>query len=146
MLFTTVFDYIAGLLIDKYRGERNKARLFLIISICVNLGLLGFFKYSGLLVETFNTATGLAVPLPQVMLPIGISFYTFESLSYSIDVYRGDAPIQRNIIDFGTYISFFPHLVAGPIVKYEYLADQLHNRQETLEIHRRFPALSGWHV
>jgi alginate O-acetyltransferase complex protein AlgI len=133
MLFTTVFDYIAGFLIDKYRGEKNKARVFLIISICVNLGLLGFFKYSGMLVNTFNVLTGLAAPIPQVVLPIGISFYTFESLSYTIDIYHEKAPIQRNMIDFGTYISFFPHLVAGPIVRYEYLADQLHNRQETLE-------------
>jgi len=133
MLFTSVFNFIAGMLLDKYRAERGRARLFLIISICVNVGLLGFFKYSGMLVGTFNAATGLSVPMPQVMLPIGISFYTFEALSYCIDVYRGDAPIQRNLIDFGTYISFFPHLVAGPIVKYEYLADQLHNRQETFE-------------
>jgi alginate O-acetyltransferase complex protein AlgI len=133
MLFTTVFDYIAGFVIDKYRETPKKARVFLIISICVNLGLLGFFKYSGLLVSTLNNLIGLSIPLPLVALPIGISFYTFESLSYTIDVYRGDAPIQRNIIDFGAYISFFPHLVAGPIVRYEYLADQLHNRQETME-------------
>ncbi len=133
MLFTTVFDYIAGHLIDKYRSEPVKARVFLIISICVNLGLLGFFKYSDLLVGTFNSISGLSVPLPAVVLPIGISFYTFESLSYSIDIYRGEAPAQRNIIDFGAYISFFPHLVAGPIVRYEDLADQLNNRQETLE-------------
>ncbi len=131
MLFTTLFNYIAGVLLDKYREERSKARVFLIISICVNVGLLGFFKYSGLLVETFHVLTGIPVPVPQVVLPIGISFYTFEALSYSIDVYRGDAPIQRNLVDFGTYISFFPHLVAGPIVRYEYLADQLHNRRET---------------
>jgi alginate O-acetyltransferase complex protein AlgI len=132
MLFTTGFDYIAGHLIEKYRAQRVKSRVFLIISICVNLGLLGFFKYSDLLVGTFNSISGLSVPLPAVVLPIGISFYTFESLSYSIDIYRGEAPSQRNIIDFGAYISFFPHLVAGPIVRYEYLADQLHNRQETL--------------
>ena len=133
MLFTTAFDYIAGFVIDKYRETPKKARVFLIISICVNLGLLGFFKYSDMLVSTLNTLTGLSVPLPAVVLPIGISFYTFESISYTVDVYRGDAPIQRNMIDFGTYISFFPHLVAGPIVRYEYLADQLHNRQETME-------------
>lgn len=133
MLFTTAFDYFAGFVIDKYRNERKKARAFLIFSICVNLGLLGYFKYSALLVSTCNAITGLTFPVPQVALPIGISFYTFESLSYTIDVYRGEAPIQRNIIDFGTYISFFPHLVAGPIVRYEYLADQLHNRKETVE-------------
>lgn len=133
MLFTTLFDYIAGLMIEKYRHNKSKAKIILIVSTCVNLGLLGYFKYSGLLLNTFNALSGLAVPVPQVVLPIGISFYTFESLSYTIDVYRGEAPIQSNIIDFGTYISFFPHLVAGPIVKYEFLADQLHNRKETLE-------------
>lgn len=133
MLFTTGFDYIAGHYISKYRDEKVKARVFLIISICVNLGLLGFFKYSSLLVETFNSIAGFSIPLPAVALPIGISFYTFESLSYSIDIYRGEAPAQRNIIDFGAYISFFPHLVAGPIVRYEDLAEQLHSRQETLE-------------
>lgn len=133
MLFTTGFDYIAGYYISKYRDEKAKARIFLIISICVNLGLLGFFKYSSLLVETFNSIAGFSIPLPAVALPIGISFYTFESLSYSIDIYRGEAPAQRNLIDFGAYISFFPHLVAGPIVRYEDLAEQLHNRQETLE-------------
>ncbi len=133
MLFTTLFDYIAGIMIEKYRNNKRKARIILIVSICVNLGLLGYFKYSGLLLNTFNFLTGFSVSVPQVVLPIGISFYTFESLSYTIDVYRGEAPIQSNIIDFGTYISFFPHLVAGPIVKYEFLADQLHNRQETLD-------------
>lgn len=132
MLFTTGFDYIMGHFIEKYRNTPY-SRPLLIFSICVNLGLLGFFKYSGLLVQTVNSLSGLALAVPEVALPIGISFYTFESLSYNIDIYRGEAPAQRNIIDFGTYIAFFPHLVAGPIVRYEYLADQLQNRQETLE-------------
>ena len=133
MLSTIAFDYLAGHLITKYRENTVKARTVLVISICINLLLLGYFKYSGLLVDTFNSFTGLAVPVPDVVLPIGISFYTFESLSYMIDIYRGEAPAQRNIIDFGTYISFFPHLVAGPIVRYEDLAAQLQNRTETFE-------------
>lgn len=132
MLFTTGFDYIMGHFIEKYRGTAT-SRVLLIFSICVNLALLGFFKYSSLLVQTVNSLSGLALPVPEVALPIGISFYTFESLSYNIDIYRGEAPAQRSIIDFGTYIAFFPHLVAGPIVRYEYLADQLRNRQESLE-------------
>ncbi len=133
MLFTTAFNYCAGVLLDKFRANRVRARAVLVGSICVNVGLLSYFKYSGLLVGTFDSMTGLTFPLPQVVLPIGISFYTFEAISYCVDVYRRKAPIQRNIIDFGTYISFFPHLVAGPIVRYEVLADQLHNRQETLQ-------------
>ncbi|WP_457943228.1 MBOAT family O-acyltransferase [Caproiciproducens sp. LBM24188] len=133
MLFTTLFDYFVGVLLDHFRDNRTAARWILVMSICVNVGLLGYFKYSDLLVQTFNGITGLSVPPPQVVLPIGISFYTFEALSYAVDVYRGQAPIQRNVIDFGTYISFFPHLVAGPIIKYEFMADQLHNREETLE-------------
>ena len=133
MLFTIAFDYLAGHLITKYRENTVKARTVLVISICINLLLLGYFKYSGLLVDTFNSFTGLAVPVPDVVLPIGISFYTFESLSYMIDIYRGEASAQRNIIDFGTYIAFFPHLVAGPIVRYEDLAAQLQNRTETFE-------------
>lgn len=133
MLFTAAFDYAVGLLIAKYSERPGRKKLVLIFSICVNLGLLCFFKYAGLLVGTLNSLTGLSVPAPEVALPIGISFYTFESLSYSIDIYRGDAPPQRNLIDFGAYISFFPHLVAGPIIRYRDMEAQLHNRRETLE-------------
>ena len=109
------------------------AKAFVYESVIVNLSLLGFFKYSGLLVSTFNSATGLSVPVPEVTLPIGISFYTFQSMSYTIDIYRNRAPRQHHIVDYGTYVSFFPYLVAGPIVRYEVLALQVMNRQETLE-------------
>ena len=133
MLFTAAFDYAVGLLIEKYAGKPRAQKLVLVLSICVNLGMLCFFKYAGLLAGTLSSLTGLSVPTPSVALPIGISFYTFESLSYSIDIYRGDAPAQRNFIDFGAYISFFPHLVAGPIIRYRDMAAQLRDRRETLE-------------
>mgnify|MGYP001623024290 FL=1 len=133
MLFTAFFDYFNGAMVDRFRDRPKIAKGFLISSVIVNLALLGFFKYSGLLVTTFNSATGLSVPVPEVALPIGISFYTFESMSYTIDIYRNRAPRQRSLVNYGAYVSFFPHLVAGPIVRYEDLALQLTDRRETLE-------------
>ena len=102
-------------------------------NVLINLGLLGWFKYAGLLVTTFDQITGLGVSVPEVALPIGISFYTFESISYAVDVYRREAPPMKNIINFATYLSFFPHLVAGPIVRYKNLQEQVLCRQETLQ-------------
>lgn len=123
------------------------AKAFVFESVIVNLSLLGFFKYSGLLVSTFNSATGLSVPVPEVTLPIGISFYTFQSMSYTIDIYRNRAPRQHHIVDYGTYVSFFPYLVAGPIVRYEVLALQVMNRAGNAgKIHPGRPALPGWLV
>ena len=133
MLFTAFIDYFNGAMVDKYRDRPKIAKAFVCESVIVNLSLLGFFKYSGLLVETFNGLTGLAVPVPQVALPIGISFYTFQSMSYTIDIYRNRAPRQHHIVDYGAYVSFFPYLVAGPIVRYEVLAKQIVDRKETVE-------------
>lgn len=110
MLFSTVVDYILGRLIDANRGK-SASKVFLATSIGVNLLLLGVFKY--------------AKVLP---LPIGISFYTFQTMSYTIDVYRGEAKVQKNILDFGVFVSMFPQLIAGPIVKYKVVADSLHDR------------------
>ncbi len=133
MLFSTVLDYTCGHFIDKYRTKNKKiAKTFLIISICVNLGLLGFFKYAGFLTDTLNALGFFNLPSIEVPLPIGISFYTFQTMSYSIDVYRNDAPVQRNIITFGTYVALFPQLIAGPIVRYKDVAYQLDHRKETL--------------
>ncbi|MCI5729518.1 MAG: MBOAT family protein, partial [Clostridia bacterium] len=101
MLFTAFIDYFNGAMVDKYRDRPKIAKAFVCESVIVNLSLLGFFKYSGLLVETFNGLTGLAVPVPQVALPIGISFYTFQSMSYTIDIYRNRAPRQHHIVDYG---------------------------------------------
>ena len=133
MIFTILVDYVCGLCVARFIDRRGKAKLFITINIVINLALLGFFKYAGMLVGTFDAVTGLGLSIPEVALPIGISFYTFESMSYAIDVYRREAPAMRSIIDFAAYLSFFPHLVAGPIVRYEALQAQVLNRRETLE-------------
>lgn len=134
MLFSTVVDYTCGHFIDKYRTKNKKvAKAFLITSIVINLSLLGFFKYAGFIANTLNVAIPfLNLPVVKVPLPIGISFYTFQTMSYSIDVYRNDAPVQKNIITFGTYVALFPQLIAGPIVRYKDVAYQLDHRKETL--------------
>lgn len=133
MLFSTVLDYTCGHFIDKYRlSNKRVAKAWVIVSVCVNLGLLGFFKYAGFITDTLNAIPFFSLPSIEVPLPIGISFYTFQTMSYSIDVYRGDAPVQRNIITFGTYVALFPQLIAGPIVRYKDIAYQLDHRKETL--------------
>jgi alginate O-acetyltransferase complex protein AlgI len=134
MIFSTVVDYTCGRFIDKYRHKDDKkARAFLVASMVINLSLLGFFKYAGFITDTLNFLPFLNIPSFKVALPIGISFYTFQTMSYSIDVYRGDAPVQKNIISFGTYVSLFPQLIAGPIVRYKDVAYQLDHRRETLD-------------
>lgn len=134
MIFSTIVDYTCGYFIDKYRTKNKKvAKAFLITSVVTNLSLLGFFKYAGFLANTLNVAIPiLNLPVVKVPLPIGISFYTFQTMSYSIDVYRNDAPVQKNIVTFGTYVSLFPQLIAGPIVRYKDVAYQLDHRKETL--------------
>ena len=134
MIFSTIVDYTCGYFINKYREtNKKKAKGFLIASVCINLSLLGFFKYAGFLTNTLNYLPFLNIPTLKIPLPIGISFYTFQTMSYSIDVYRGDAPMQKNIITFGTYVSLFPQLIAGPIVRYKDVAYQLDHRRETLD-------------
>ena len=134
MIFSTIVDYTCGYFINKYRHVNDKkAKVFLIASMVINLSLLGFFKYAGFITDTLNYLPFLNIPSLKVPLPIGISFYTFQTMSYSIDVYRGDAPVQRNIISFGTYVSLFPQLIAGPIVRYKDIAYQLDHRRETLD-------------
>ncbi len=134
MLFSTVVDYTCGYFIDKYRTKNKKiAKTFLITSVVINLSLLGFFKYAGFITDTLNAIPFFSLPSIEVPLPIGISFYTFQTMSYSIDVYRNDAPVQRNIITFGTYVALFPQLIAGPIVRYKDVAYQLDHRRETLD-------------
>ena len=134
MIFSTVVDYTCGYFISKNRLKNKKvAKRFLLASVVINLSLLGFFKYAGFLTDTLNFLPFLNIPSFTVPLPIGISFYTFQTMSYSIDVYRGDAPVQKNIITFGTYVSLFPQLIAGPIVRYKDVAYQLDHRRETLD-------------
>lgn len=128
MLFSTVVDYVNGRLIGRYRG-RNQAKAFLVSSVMINLFILCFFKYADFLIRSVNSLTGLDLPLLNLPLPIGISFYTFQTMSYTIDVYRGRAKVQRNILDFGVYVTMFPQLIAGPIVKYSSVEESLHNRK-----------------
>ena len=135
MVISTIVDYTCGFFINKYRESApKKAKGFLIASMVINLSMLGFFKYSGMVIKSLNLLPFINIPplkLPE--LPIGISFYTFQTMSYSIDVYRREAPVQRNIITFGTYVSLFPQLIAGPIVRYKDVAYQLDHRRETLD-------------
>lgn len=127
MIFSTILDYCCGRVVEKYRNT-YKAKIGLSVSIVINLGMLCLFKYSGLLVETFNSIFSSSVSAPDLPLPIGISFYTFQTMSYTIDVYRGDVNAQKNIFTFGAYVSLFPQLIAGPIVRYETIEKQLNNR------------------
>ena len=127
MIFSTVLDYTCGRLVERYRGT-PKQKIGLIISLCGNLGLLFFFKYADFLAGTINSLAGFSLPKHNLPLPIGISFYTFQTMSYTIDVYRGTAKVQRNIISFGAYVALFPQLIAGPIVRYRDIAEELDTR------------------
>lgn len=133
LLFSTVVDFIHGKLVDAYKNKGNMAaaKMAVASSVMINLGLLCFFKYADFLIGSVNTATGNDTPLLNLALPIGISFYTFQTMSYTIDVYRGDAKVQKNIVSFGAYVSMFPQLIAGPIVRYSTVERELNCRKET---------------
>lgn len=136
MLASIVQGYLFGILIEKYSDSNNSKklpRLFLIISACFSLALLGWCKYADFFIENFNEGTGLSVPLLNIALPIGISFYTFQILSYVIDIYRKAAPAQKNPIHLALYISMFPQLIAGPIVRYTNIEPQLKKRFHSME-------------
>ena len=135
MLFSTVFDYGNGIAIEKClsSGRKRAARAVLLLSVAGNLGILGFFKYSNFFIETVNAVGGTDFPLLELSLPIGISFYTFQTMSYTIDVYLGQAGAQKNLVQFGAYVAMFPQLVAGPIVKYKDISGQLADRNVTAE-------------
>ena len=132
MLFSITQGYIFGLLIERTR-ESRRSKVFLTASVFVSLLLLGYCKYVDFFIGSFNSITGLSVPLLKVALPIGISFYTFQILSYTIDVYRGDVPAQRNYVNLALYIAMFPQLIAGPIVRYSDIVPQLENRTHSIE-------------
>ncbi len=135
LLFSTVSDYCHGLAVERARrmGKDRAAKAFLISSLAVNLLMLGFFKYADFLIGSINAAAGSAIPLLELPLPIGISFYTFQTMSYTIDVYRGKVPAQRNIIAFGAFVSMFPQLIAGPIVQYRDVGEALRARRVTAQ-------------
>lgn len=132
MLFSTVSDYVHGRAIDTLRG-RKAAKWLLASSVLINLAMLGFFKYADFLIGAVNGAFGTDIPLLNLPLPIGISFYTFQTMSYTIDVYRGEAKVQKNLLDFGVFVTMFPQLIAGPIVKYTDVQDDLYDRRPDIE-------------
>ena len=133
MLISIFTNYILGLTIDKAKNK-SKKKIVLIISIIFNLGLLGYFKYFNFFASNINKITGSTlIPIKNIALPIGISFYTFQIMSYIIDLYRGDIKVQKNILNLALYKSFFPQLIAGPIVKYHDIEEQLKNRTVTVE-------------
>ena len=131
MLFSVAWNYVTGLQLGA-AARPSRKRAILAGAVAVNLAVLGFFKYYGFLVNTLNGALGLHLPDYNLPLPIGISFYTFQALSYIIDVYRGTTKPQHGLVDFATYITMFPQLVAGPIVKYADIETQLRKRHASL--------------
>ena len=121
-----------ALLMDKAKTQKAR-KILMIISVVISFSFLAYFKYADFFISNFNAATGLSVPLLKLALPVGISFYTFQIASYTIDVYRGDTKVNKNIVNFGTYVVLFPQLIAGPIVRYVDIAEMLENRTHTLE-------------
>ncbi len=133
MMATIALDYVCGLLIGKYEDQPKAKKAVLILGVVLNLASLGFFKYAGFFAQQFNAIPFLPdISVPAITLPIGISFYVFQSMSYIIDVYRKDAPMQKDPVAFGTYVTLFPQLIAGPIVRYADVAQQLEKRKENV--------------
>ena len=132
MIFTIVLFWGCGLAMGR-AVERRQKKIWLMISVIISVALLGLFKYADFFLGTFNSLTGLGTPMLRLALPVGISFYTFQCLSYTIDVYRGEVPLQKNILSFGAYVAMFPQLIAGPIVRYSDIVRQLENRTHSLE-------------
>ena len=131
MIFSILINYAFGLLMDKHRANKKRLKLMLVLSVVIDLGLLSVFKYTDFIITNINSVFGAGFDLLNIALPIGISFYTFQAMSYTIDVYRDDVRVQRNLIDFGMYITMFPQLIAGPIVRYADVQDQLAERSVT---------------
>ena len=132
MLASTLSAYVHGLLIDRTRGTKW-SRVLLWSSVVTSIGLLGFFKYSDFFISNVNSLFSSDIPLLRLALPIGISFYTFQTLSYTIDVYRGDAKVQKSFIRLATYVTLFPQLIAGPIVRYTTVEQELSDRKHSFE-------------
>ena len=132
MVFTIVLFYICGLAIGKAATQKGK-KFWLLVSVVISLALLGLFKYADFFIGSLNAVTGLSIPLLRLALPVGISFYTFQCLSYTVDVYRGNVPPQKNPVSFGAYVALFPQLIAGPIVRYVDVARELEGRTHSWE-------------
>lgn len=131
LVFNSLFTYFTGLITDRHRGQPISKVVF-ILSVVVNLSLLGLFKYSGFIVDNFNLVTGMTLPFQAFALPLGISFFTFQTMSYSIDVYKGNVKVQKSLLKYMVYVTMFPQLVAGPIVRYIDIEDQIDDRQVSL--------------
>lgn len=135
MVASIAINWLLALYIDqkKQKNDHKGAKLGLVVAVVVNLGLLGVFKYLAWMLNNINSWFNLSFPVPEIILPIGISFFTFQAMSYVIDVYRDDGKVQRNFINVCLYVSFFPQLIAGPIVRYQTVADEIENRHENIE-------------
>ncbi len=131
MIFSILVNYIFGRLMDKHRENKKRLKLMLVLSVVIDIGLLSVFKYTDFIITNVNAIFSANFDLLNIALPIGISFYTFQAMSYTIDVYRDDVRVQKNLIDFGMYITMFPQLIAGPIVRYADVQDQLAERSVT---------------
>jgi len=132
MMVSILIDYIGGLMIEASRKDKEKGRFIFITVIVLNLSVLFFFKYYGFFIDNINSILRTSLQIRTLPLPLGISFYTFQLISYVADVYMGKVRAQKNIINFGAYISMFPQLVAGPIVQYSDVEEQLGNRKESI--------------
>ena len=132
MLVAIILSYIFGRLIERYAGKWQ-SKMFLILSVGISLVLLGYFKYMGFFMDNIKAWTGLSLVVPKIVLPIGISFYTFQVISYNIDVYNQTIPAQKNLINLAAYVAMFPQLIAGPIVRYSDINKQLQDRKHTID-------------
>lgn len=132
MLISISINYIMGILVDKYRSEKNIIRILMFLTVAMNISIIGYYKYADFLISNINEISSQNFQLLNIIMPIGISFFTFQGLSYVIDVYRKNGRVQKNPLNVALYISFFPQLIAGPIVRYETIAEQINFRQETL--------------
>lgn len=133
MLVLAVMDFVCGKQITKYQNNKKKKVIFLIINVVVNLGILFFFKYADFIITNINNLTGLSIPLLNIPLPIGVSFNTFQSLSYIIDVYRGTVKCEKSFYNYLTYTTLFPQIIAGPIVRYETVDEELETKNISMD-------------
>ena len=146
MLLLILINYVSGLCMEKFGGSKSLRRLFLVISIVGSLSMLIFFKYTNFIIRTLNSLAGLGIAEigGLSVLPLGISFYTFQTMSYTIDVYRGDVEPENNIITFGAYVVLFPQLIAGPIVRYADVAEELKTAKSPFRKLRKAQSCLFW--
>ncbi len=131
MIFASAVDYGNGLLMTKFGDTKKKRKIFLLFSVFINLSMLGFFKYADFFIETINQIGNLSIKPLVLGLPIGISFFTFQTMSYSIDLYKKEVEVEKNYFTYLTYVSMFPQLIAGPIVRFSTVREELHHREIT---------------